>query len=137
MGSPGRPPFKPTAAQRRQVEELVSCGMGHTDIARALGIARETLRKYFADELAEGLARRRAEVIALLYKSARKGNVSAQKALDLATARAGAQASFAEDAEPAPRPVKLGKKEQAQLDAATAGEGSEWGDDLKPGIRPN
>ncbi len=137
MGSPGRPPFKPTTAQRRQVEELVSCGMSPPDIARALGIARETLRKHFADELAEGLARRRAEVIALLYKSARKGNVSAQKALDLATSRAVAQAAFVEDPDAAPRPLKLGKKEQAQLDAATAGEGSEWGDDLKPGVRPN
>lgn len=115
----GRPPFQATPAQRRKVEELKSCGMTHDEIARAIGCHADTLEKYFGDELTNGHARRRAEVIELLFRSARKGNVTAQKALreqvDIAATARGNRPSAADETEP-PR-SKLGKKEEAALAA--------------------
>lgn len=122
MAKVGRPPFKPTAAMRRQVEELRSCGMSEDSIARAIGISTPTLQKHFAEELLNGSAKKRAEVIRMLYRSAAKGNVSAQKKLEEMTR----QAALAE-AMMVPRPTeakapKLGKKQQeaAAAEAAAA-----------------
>lgn len=142
MAKRGRPPFKPTPKQRRAVEQMVSVGESKATIARALRIDDDTLDKHFADELANGLARRRMEVSDLLFKSARKGNVSAQKHLDQRIGIAAAEAAFGGDkpAAPAeqPRPRKLGKKEEAQAAAETAGSGTDWGNDLNPAAsRPN
>ena len=86
--------------------------MAHHEIAVALGISRNTLEKYFAQELSEGAHRRRAEVVNAIYEAAVKGSVTAAKAYlsmkapEVATRR--------------------GKKEQADLDARSAGEGTEW-----------
>lgn len=82
MASAGRPEFKPTAAHRRKVEELVSCGVSQEDCARAIGISKPTLVKHFEEELSSGAAKKRAEVISMLYKAAKKGNVSAQRTLE-------------------------------------------------------
>jgi len=130
----GRPPFKPTAKQRREVEEFVSCGMKAVQIARAIGIHEDTLQKHFAEELATGQAKRRGEVIRLLYRSARAGNVSAQKKLEEMTQRAAAEAAFVE---PEPKQPKKGKKEAATEAALMAGQGSDWGDDLTFPHKPN
>ena len=116
----GRPSFQPTAANRLKVEELIAAKMSEDDVARAFGIATETLRKHFSEELKDGRARRRAEAVHLLFTAARKGNVAAAKALERITA----------DETPTPRPKPLGKKEQAQLDAENAGIGTDWGNDL-------
>src|SRR5262245_26562673 len=126
----GRPPLKPTPKQRRTVEELRSCGESADSIARALRIDVETLRKHFADELAHGHSRRRLEVVGMLFKSARGGNVSAQKHLEHMTAAAGAEAGFIAPEDAPAKVAKLGKKEQAQEAASTAGTGTEWGNDL-------
>lgn len=107
----GRPAHKPTTASRREVEELVSCGMSEDDVARAIGLTTPTVRKHYADELLTGRARRRAEVIKLLYRNARKGNVSAQRKLEDMTSLAGI-ARPREAKEPA-----LGKKERAAAEA--------------------
>lgn len=126
MARTGRPAFKATAKLRRQVAELISCGMSQDEVARAIGCSTPTLVKHFPDELATGAARKRAEVIGLLYRNARAGNVSAQKQLETMT-RAGAAAeaiSRRGDAEggapaqatPVPAP-RLGKKEQKQAAA--------------------
>lgn len=142
MAQRGRPKFRPTDEQRDQVEILVSGGMTHEDIATAIGISKPTLEKHFRDELAHGGPKKRAEVLGMLYAAARKGNVTAQKKLHEIT---GVQAAAAEweaatgpSAAPKSAPSgKLGKKEQARIAAATAGEGSEWGDDLNPSRLPN
>lgn len=114
--------------------------MNEDAVAAVIGVSRPTLRLYFAEELDHGRARKKAEVISLLYKTARKGNVSAQKKLNelIGIAEAadyGKQPSPDEDApakrEQPPKPTKLGKKEEAALAAQTAGEGTDWGDDLK------
>lgn len=146
MAKRGRPAFKPSAAHRRTVEEMKSCGESENVIARSLKIDADTLRKHFSVELQDGLSNRRREVIGLLYKSARTGNVTAQKRLEEMTRVAGAAAEFEEGkpnstqpaARPAARKPRLGKKEEADIAAQSAGEDSEWGDDLRtPATRPN
>jgi predicted transcriptional regulator len=126
--------FRPTDEQRDNVEIYVCGGMTHEEIAVVLGITKPTLEKHFQDELAHGRARKRAEIMQMLVTSGRKGNVSAQKYLH---AVAGVQAAAAEweAAEAAGKPPparKLGKKEEQAVAAATAGQGTEWGDDLVP-----
>lgn len=112
----GRPPYRPTIEGRRTVEEMKFCGESDNTIARALGIDPDTMRKHFADELADGHAQRRKEVIGLLFAAARAGNVTAQKHLDQLGRAVGAHESVKARETPAP---KLGKKEE-QLAAAQA-----------------
>ncbi|TIU02322.1 MAG: hypothetical protein E5W43_00835 [Mesorhizobium sp.] len=143
----GRPAWNPTARIRRTVEEMRSCGESEDLIARSLGVDVDTLRKHCASELEHGFSNRRREVIGLLYKSARSGNVTAQKRLEEMTRLAGAAEEFdakqrAEGtAAPVaqPRAAKRGKKEVQREDAFNAGVNSEWGDDLAPlpGTKPN
>lgn len=113
---------------------MLACGESQSVIARAIGCDPDTLRKHFADELANGLAKRRREVVELLFKNARKGNVSAQKKLEDMTRVAGAAAAFTgatDGADKTAKQPKLGKKEQAAQEATNAGTGTEWGDDLQ------
>lgn len=110
--------------------------MSQDEIAAAIGISVPTLTKYFDAELTHGRAKKRAEVVELLFSAARKGNVSAQKKLHEIT---GTQAAAAEwevaegVAKPPQASRKLGKKEEQAIAAQTAGLGTEWGDDLVPG----
>jgi hypothetical protein len=120
MTKRGRPEFKATRAMRREVEQMVAVGMSEDDVARAIGCATPTLAKHFAEELATGRAKKRAEVIKLLFKTARKGNVSAQKKLEAMTG-AGAGAAAAPQA-------KLGKKEEAELAALNPDTSSTMGE---------
>lgn len=105
--------------------------MRHEDIAVALGISRPTLDLYYRQELSEGALGRRLEVLAALHKAAvTKGSSSAAKAYlehqaELAAPPAPSGEKPAAEAVKAPN---LGKKEQAQADAATAAVGTEWGD---------
>lgn len=136
----GRPPFSPTAQNRRTVEEMKACGEPTELIARALRLDVDTLKRHFADELAQGHAERRREVVGLLFKTARKGNVTAIKKLEEMTRIAGADADALGQPEAPARPAKLGKKAQAQAEAeaVVAGGGADWGDDLQPGSKlPN
>ncbi|MGX9145923.1 hypothetical protein [Mesorhizobium sp. 128a] len=124
-----------------------SCGESENVIAKSLKIDVDTLRKHCAEELDNGFSNRRREVIGMLYKSARGGNVTAQKRLEEMTRLAGAAAEFdarqkETGATPVTRPArsaKLGKKEIQQEEALNAGLNSEWGEDLAPlaGTKPN
>jgi AcrR family transcriptional regulator len=135
MAKRGRKPFRVTKALRSKVELLVCTGMSHEAIAHAIGCTPPTLYKHFGDELAHGRARKRAEIIAMLQRSARAGNVSAQKKLEEMSRLADAQAAF--DQPPAAKPEKLGKKEAAAAAARNVGAGGgEWGDDLRVPDRP-
>lgn len=127
----GRPPFKPSIEQRQTVEQMKYCGESDATIARALGIHPQTLREHLADELANGHAARREEVIGLLFKAARDGNVPATRRLEEIGRMVGAKEEFSEGEKTRPAP-KIGKKEVVRQDALVAGAGSEWGDDLKP-----
>lgn len=109
----GRPAFRPSIEQRQTVEEMKFCGDSDEVIARAIGIDADTLRKHFADELLDGYAMRRKEVVSLMFKEARAGNASAIRRLE----EIGRLANAAEKPETAVAP-KLGKKQQQQDTAA-------------------
>lgn len=109
--------YKPTIEARQTVEEMRFCGESEDTIARALGIATNTLRKHFQDEIANGHAARRKEVIGMLFKSARDGNVSAQRKLE-ELGKVGGASEAIERREKAP---KLGKKEERRLAAENVG----------------
>lgn len=126
----GHPFFSPTIADRIKVEQLLACGMSQDDIARAIGITKPTLIKHFPEEIATGALRKRAEVIQMIFKSADKGVVSAQKYLEEVTRiTTAADAVHARGAVPAkdeevivPRAPKLGKKEERNLAAERVAE---------------
>lgn len=128
------PPFKVTPAKRQEVQQLKACGMSEDDIARAIGCSTPTLRKHFAEELRTGHAKKRAEVIRMLFKTAKAGNVSAQRKLvDLTAAAADfPPPNQADDADGARKPAK-GKKEAAQEAAVNAAKGTDWDDLLTDG----
>lgn len=68
-----RPTYQPTQKERDQVKLLVGLGTPQEKIAKIIGIAENTLRKHFADELETGLANMNAQVAASLYKTATQG----------------------------------------------------------------
>lgn len=134
----GRPAHVPTAATRRKVAIAAGGGMLHEQIAIALQISTDTLRKYYEHELSVGANQRRLEVLEALYRVViKKGSTSAAKVYlanepQLAVPPAPqppAPAPAAEASTATPGP-KLGKKEQAQADAVTAAQGTEWADIL-------
>lgn len=73
----GRPAFKPTDAQRRQVKAMCAYGIPQEDIARVLAVDPKTLRKHFPDELATGSTEANAKVAESLYKKATGDGASA------------------------------------------------------------
>lgn len=152
----GRPEHKPTSITRRKVSMAAAFGMTRQEIALAIGITDDTLRKHYARELAEGAAKKRMEILDAQFAAAKKGNVSAQKALLATAPRAGwpppaevqEQPKTAGDAgAPAPlegaggaSPIGViqpkGKKEQANETAKTAARGTVWETLLDPSKGP-
>jgi hypothetical protein len=149
-----RPPFKVTTMMRQRVSVAAGAGMSHEEISIALGISRNTLQKYFRTELSVGSLQRRMEIVQSLYGAAKKGNVSAAKAYLSFTPTAAVPppgvgertrstqkvdalpvAPVADPESVQPKPMILGKKEQAQADAVTAAAGTEW-DGLLPSMGP-
>jgi hypothetical protein len=133
----GRPSFKPTRAMRLSVERMLACGDSQSTVARALGIDDDTLRKYFVSELATGAARRRRQVVDAIFDGVGDRNASLIRRAEEMTRAAAAQEAVRDADQPpatAATPVtdRRGKKEIRRDEAATAGEGSEWGEDLKP-----
>lgn len=113
--SVGRPAYRPTIQDRTIVEQMKFCGEPHAVIARALRIDVKTLEKHFGEELENGHANRRREIIGLMFDAAAKGNVSAQKHLD-GLGRVAGEAERIADRGRVPEP-KVGKKEQQQAAA--------------------
>jgi hypothetical protein len=116
--TPGRKPYQPTKAQRKTVELWRGCGLSEQAMADSLGITRVTLRKHFKVELATGAGRARAENLARLKKAAEGGSVAAIKYLDAKLIIAPSDFTAASIVAPEPQKPKLGKKEQAVIDAA-------------------
>lgn len=114
----GRPVFRPSIEQRQTVEEMKFCGDSDEVIARAIGIDPDTLRKHFVDELADGYAQRRKEIVLMLFREARSGNASALRRLEeigrLALAADGSGGNNVPTA-------KIGKKKQQQAAAEGVG----------------
>lgn len=122
--------------------------MRQEDIAIALEIGVDTLRKYFQAELSVGAHQRRMEVLNGLYQAAKRGSSAAAKAYlavnpELAVPPLPSDVQATPSAPPATPtapagdpPPKLGapkgKKEQAQADAKVVQAGTHW-EDLLPG----
>lgn len=118
----GRPPFKPTKAQRDDVETMKADGWSNERIALQLRISRPTLEKVLADELQYGRDKVQLEILKNLRKLAKK-NASAAKQFNDRIAIAGAVMP-----EAPPKPPKLGKKEQQQIDAESPDLSTEMGE---------
>ncbi len=74
----GMPPHVPTAENRKMVSDYASYGITHEDIAKALGVCENTLRKYYRQELDTAVAAANAKVARRLHSLAvDDGNVAA------------------------------------------------------------
>lgn len=72
MGT-GRPEFKPTDEQRRFVTLCTMGGINHEQIAKTIGISRNTLEKHFREELDNAAAEANARVVGVAYEQAVSG----------------------------------------------------------------
>ena len=75
----GQPPFKPTDAERRQVEALSGYGLPIEQIAVLVrdGIDSDTLRKHFREELISGKAKANGQIGKTLFQKAMGGDTTA------------------------------------------------------------
>jgi len=113
---------QPDERARKQVESMASYGVPQLDIARVLSITIPTLRKHYEYELQTAQIKANALVAQSLFQKATgNGPGSVVAAIFWLKVRAGWREIPAED------PPMLGKKEQAQIAAETAAEGTEWG----------
>lgn len=116
MARNGRPNFKPTTVQRERVKLLKADGWSNERIARRIGISRNTLEKVFAWELEDGADEKRADLLDMALKGAKKGNASLIKWLIDRNDKGRAQAELDRlaRAEPEAKPAeeRLGVKAQ-------------------------
>ena len=115
---------------------LLALGWGNQRILNALDISLSTLKRYFRAELKiRDVMRDRliARQFEIAMEQANEGSMAALKELDRLIEKN--DRIYAErrmdqmQRDDAPK-AKLGKKEQAVIDAAQAADGTEWGDDL-------
>ena len=127
------PLMQPTAEAREIVEILAAANFPPQEIAARIGVPTDVLGELFAPELMYGPARRNADVFLAAYRSAVEGSNAAQR-LWLALAAPGV--CRRPDDNEKPRPLSpAGKKVTLDLASRTAGQGTEWGDDLLlPGL---
>lgn len=147
-GKPGRPRKDATPEDRNKVKMLLAFGWSNDRMARTLRMSLPTFRRNFFQELKERDAARDmldARRIEIAMGLANDGNVGALKELGkmleksdlmgmerrLRDAQSDEKSKDELVNAAAPQP---GKKEAAKAAAKTAGDGSTWGDDLKPGI---
>lgn len=115
----------PTAEQRKTVLAMTGYGIPQDDIAQVIGISPHTLREHYRKELDTGTVIANSKVAENLFKIALG---SGREAVTACIFWLKTRAGWSEYA-PAPtkEPPPLGKKEQAALDALSAGDGNEWG----------
>lgn len=134
LGRRGRPPHMPTDENRRKVMVLAAFDKNEQQIAAALSITPPTLRKHYFRELRSKLeARQRLEgkLLAALLSEVDKGNVSAIDKLFKRIDRHDMMTGAAPRAVKPPTKPKLGKKDQAVVDAKDATKSGEWGSLLR------
>lgn len=137
-------PLKETRGRKahrrcREVAEKVAIlsatGSKVAQIARRVGLSDKTLTKYYSRELEHGGTLARQLLVEAQFAKALDGNTAAFKAIKDELARGDTEAfSAAQRSERTPRlraERPLGKKDQQRLDAGSAGEDSDWGEDLK------
>lgn len=66
----GRPPYQRDERTARQVEAMAGYGIPLAMVARVVGIAENTLRKYYLDEVELGATKANAKVIESLFRKA-------------------------------------------------------------------
>lgn len=140
-GRRGRPQHIPTQENRNKVNMLLALGWSNERIAAALRITQPSLRKHYFSELKyREVARDRldATVAMKLWEQVEAGNVGAMREFnrfleknDIAVGHSAFYGQQRREVE-AEREVPQGKKEHAAAAAQTAGEGTAWGNDLKP-----
>jgi AraC-like DNA-binding protein len=120
----GRPSFKKDKTNQDFVAVRVAAGWTQKAIADDMGIDEKTLRKHFSRELEVGRLSIEGLMLDVLLKLVREGKTAAVGRLHEMMKAAGPQAprsrgaSLDEDDDTEDdRPVKVGKKEQAQRDA--------------------
>lgn len=71
---------KPTPEDRKQVELLAGLGIPHEQIAVLIqdGIDDKTLRKHYAKELSDGVAKANSQVSKSLFQKCLSGDTTAQ-----------------------------------------------------------
>jgi DNA-binding XRE family transcriptional regulator len=133
----GRPPHVPTPKDRQTVELLTGFGLTQDKIAQVVGIERTTLWKHYQREIERGSATVEAKLTANLLRIAGGKDGTAMRAIAFALqCRFGWRAQT--DTMFDPNTIPIGKKEAAQIAAQTAGEATDWGEDLQtPATRPN
>jgi hypothetical protein len=131
----GRPPYEPTEKDRKKLMLLLAVGWTLPRIANGLGVSEVTVWRYFRKELRDRHAMRDrivARQFEIAMERSEEGNIPALKELgrlldsnDLMKLGQVSQPASA----PAPeRKPKLGKKEQALIDARAPDEGTQIGD---------
>lgn len=70
----GRPAYQPTDTDRRYVRTMSGVGLTFEEMARVLRIDRNTLTKYFRDDIDEGRIEAMAQVSGALFKKAIAGD---------------------------------------------------------------
>lgn len=137
-GKRGRPQHIATQKNRSKVMMLLAMGWSNERIAQALGITAPTLRKNYFRELKvreDARARLDGALADRLWTKAMGGSVAAlkefRKLMERNDLMLGQHQFYHPQPEQKKKDPKLGKKEQAALDAETAGQDTGWGDDLR------
>lgn len=141
-GKRGRPPYEPNDRDRNKIKLLLALGWTLTKIANALCVSPATVKRYFRAELKERDAMRDrldARRFEIAMEQANAGNVAALKELSKMIERSDLmlvdlRLRAAHEGNTPDKEEKVGKKEAARQAAKTAGEGSDWGSDLLPGV---
>ena len=118
----GRPAHVPTDETRNMVKSLSGFGVPQDEISRLVGITPPTLRFHYADQIELGTIKATAKVAQNLFTMACKPT---REGLSAAIFWLRVRAGWSESGPRAEEP--LGKKESAERDALTAGDGTEWG----------
>lgn len=124
----GRPSFKKTPENQRDVATLRAAGWSHTRIARFIGCDAKTLRKNFSRELEAGADLIEGQALQVLVAQMRQGKLSAVKAV-LALVGAGHAAVPEATVAEADKPERLGKKET--LERAAQHPSASWASRLQ------
>jgi hypothetical protein len=126
-----RPQHQATEKDRKTVETMASHGIVAMDIARVLDISVPTLYVHYKFELETGHIKANSMIAQSLYQKALgNGNGAVAACIFWLKVRAGW-------VEPRPEEAMPGRKELQQKAAATAGQGTEWANDLETEIRAN
>lgn len=74
MAKKSTSPHERTEYNAKQVEAMSAYGVPQDDIAKVLGISKNTLRKYYLDELDTAAIKANAKIAGKLYEKAMSGD---------------------------------------------------------------